>query len=199
MGDPRKLTRKYETPKAVWNRERIDEERKLITEYGLRNMKEVWIAQKEVRRIRREARSLLALGEKGNEVAAKIISKCLRLGFVKDGATLDNLLALSVRDVLERRLQTRVVKRGLAKSMKQARQLITHGFISVNGRKVGSPGYTVPMSEDQSVTYYKPVNLNAPVMVQKSARKEEAMKEVKVEEKKAETPEAAAPIVEAAA
>ena len=195
MGDPRKLTRKYETPKAVWNRERIDEERKLITEYGLRNMKEVWIAQKEVRRIRREARSLLALGEKGNEVAAKIISKCLRLGFVKDGATLDNLLALSVRDVLERRLQTRILKRGLAKSIKQARQLAIHGFISVNGKKMNTPGYIVPISEDQSITYYKPIDLNAPVMVQKSARKEEAVKEEVANVEKAETPEVAAPAV----
>jgi small subunit ribosomal protein S4 len=191
MGDPRRLRPKYETPKVVWNKERIEAERKLIEEYGLKNMREVWIAQKEVRTIRRIARNLLSLGEKGDAASRKIINKAVRLGFVKEGAGLDDLLALSVRDVLERRLETRVQKRGLSRSLRQARQLITHGFISVGGRKASAPGYIVPVSEEQTITYFKAIDLNAPVMAQ--ARQDSAGSV-----QHAETPEAdAAPAAEA--
>ena len=69
------------------------------------------------------------------------------------------MLSLTVRDVLERRLQTRVYKRGLAKTTKQARQLITHGFISVKGKKVDYPSYLVPVSEDDSIGYYKKIDI----------------------------------------
>jgi ribosomal protein S4 len=54
-----------------------------------------------------------------------------------------------------------VQKRGLAKTARQARQLITHGFISVNGKKVNSPSYLVPVSEDDSIQYYKKIDLSA--------------------------------------
>jgi len=186
MGDPRTLRPKYESPRKIWSKERIEEEQKLLEEYGLRCMRELWIMQKELKRIRREARKLLSLGEKGADEGRRLIAKCLRLGYAKEGATLDSLLALTIRDVLDRRLETRVVKRGLARSMKQSRQLITHGFISVKGKKVSAPSYIVPVSEEPSVTYSKPINLNAPVVAQRS-------KAI------AETPEAAAPKEEAKA
>jgi len=174
MGDPGRLRPKYETPRAVWNAERIAEESKLKSEYGLKNIREVWIAQRETKRMRREARKLLALGETGAGEAAQVIAKCIRLGFVKEGATLETLLGLSVRDVLERRLETRVQKRGLAKSIAQARQLVAHGFICVRGAKMTSPGYIVPVLEDSAISYYKPIDLSAPVMAQKSGRAREA-------------------------
>ena len=190
MGDPRRLRPKYETPRKIWSKERIEAEQKLVEEYGLRSMHELWVMQMELKRIRREARKLLSLGEKGEAEGKRLISKCLRLGYAKEGANLDSMLALSIRDVLERRLQTRVLKRGLARSSGQSRQLITHGFISVKGRKMSSPSYIVPVNEEQSITYFKPINLATPVMAQRSARKEEAG-----------TPEAEAPAapVEAAA
>jgi len=195
MGDPRRLKPKYETPKKVWSKERIEEESKLIEEYGLKNMREVWIAQKEVRKIRREARKLLSLGEKGAEEARPLVAKCARLGYVKDGsAGLDALLALGVRDVLDRRLETRVIKRGLARSIAQGRQLIAHGFISVAGRKVSAPGYIVPVSEEQTITYFKAIDLNAPVMAQKRAAGAEAKTpEAEAAAQAPAAPEAAAP------
>jgi small subunit ribosomal protein S4 len=189
MGDPRRLKPKYEPPKKLWSKERIEEEKKLVEEYGLRSMHELWVMQKELKRVRREARKYLSAGEKGKAVGGIMISKCLRLGYAKEGVTLEGLLALGIRDILERRLETRVVKRGLAKSMRQSRQLIAHGFIAVKGRKMSSPSYIVPVSEEGTITYFKPINLEAPVMAQRTARKEEAG-----------TPEEAAPAaVEAAA
>lgn len=191
MGDPKRLRPKYETPRKIWSKERIEEESKLVEEYGLHNTRELWVTQRELKRIRREARRLLSLGEKGKESGQKLIAKCVRLGFSKEAADLDSLLALSIRDVLDRRLETRVVKRGLARSIKQSRQLIAHGFIAVKGKRVSAPGYIVPVSEDSTITYFKPIDLNAPVMAQKSA--------AKVEAKEAGTPEAGAEPKEATA
>ena len=42
MGDPKKLRKKYSKPNHPWQKLRIEEEIELITEYGLKNKKEVW-------------------------------------------------------------------------------------------------------------------------------------------------------------
>ncbi|MEM3399692.1 MAG: 30S ribosomal protein S4 [Candidatus Micrarchaeia archaeon] len=155
MGDPRRLRKKYETPRKTWDAARIEEDRNLLIEYGLRSMHELWTMESELKKLRRSARRLLALGASGQKEAQQILDKATRLGLLKSGASLDDLLSLSVRDVLERRLQTLVFKKGLALSMKQSRQLITHGFISVAGRKVTSPSYLVGTEEENQISYYK--------------------------------------------
>ena len=67
---------------------------------------------------------------------------------------MEDLLTLTTRDLLERRLQTLVWKKGLARSARQARQLVTHGFISVNGRKVTIPSYLVSSQEEALIGMY---------------------------------------------
>ena len=59
MGQPRKSRKKYNTPPHPWNAERIKNENKLMTKYGLKNKKEIWKADTLVRRYSREARYLL--------------------------------------------------------------------------------------------------------------------------------------------
>ena len=54
---------------------------------------------------------------------------------------------------MERRLQTIVYKKGLAKTIHHARQLIVHGHIAINGRRVTSPGYIVRRDEEEMVDY----------------------------------------------
>ena len=44
MGQPRKSRKKYNTPPHPWNAERIKNENKLMTKYGLKNKKEIWKA-----------------------------------------------------------------------------------------------------------------------------------------------------------
>jgi small subunit ribosomal protein S4 len=103
----------------------------------------------------------LSLSEEDRKQDAdKILAKLARLGVLKKG-TLDDILSLEVKDILERRLQTVVYRKGLARSMKQARQLITHGFISVNGKKVSVPSYFVLSDEEAAVAYTKPIDLSA--------------------------------------
>ena len=52
---------------------------------------------------------------------------------------------------LERRLDNVVYRLGLALSRRQARQLVRHGHIAVNGRKVNIPSYQVAAGEEISV------------------------------------------------
>ena len=54
------------------------------------------------------------------------------------GITGDNLL-----NMLERRLDSAIYRMGLGTSRAQARQIVRHGHIQVNGRKVNIPSYQV--------------------------------------------------------
>jgi len=159
MGAPRLNRRKYEKPKDMWNSQRIASDRALIREYGLSNMKEVWKVQTELGKIRRNVRSLLSQKQQSTEGA--IINRLVKLGILQPGANIDSLLDLDDRKFLERRLQSIVFRKGLAKSMLQARQLVTHGFIAINGKKVTIPGYMVSINEEAGVGYYKNININA--------------------------------------
>ena len=156
MGDPRKLSKKYKRPLKLWDKSRISEESKLKREYGLKNTREVWIAKEELRRVRREARRSLALPEEEREKAIKKVKdKLVRLNIASGDVSIDDILGLSVRDFLERRLQTLVYRKGLAKTPKQARQLIVHGYIAVDGTRVTAPGYIVTKDKEEKISYYK--------------------------------------------
>ena len=154
MGDPKKSRRKWVSPGHPWVKERLQRELELIGKYGLRNKRELWIAEAVVREFRMRARSLLALPEPERSQAAKsLIDRLYRLGLVNKDAVLDDVLGLTVENVLERRLQTIVFRKGLAKTIHQARQLIVHGHIAINGRRVTSPGYLVPRDEEDKISY----------------------------------------------
>ena len=58
------------------------------------------------------------------------------------GITGENLLKL-----LERRLDNVVFRLGMAASRREGRQMITHGHVQVNGRKVSIPSYIVKVGE----------------------------------------------------
>ncbi|MEM4593781.1 MAG: S4 domain-containing protein, partial [Zestosphaera sp.] len=50
-------------------------------------------------------------------------------------------------------LQTIVYRKGLARTIHEARQLIVHGHISIGGKRVTSPGYLVNREEEQLVGF----------------------------------------------
>jgi small subunit ribosomal protein S4 len=163
MGDPKLSRRKYDTPSHPWQGVRIKEENELVKKYGLKNKRELWKVQSELRNYRRQGRTLLARLRLGDEQAQKerknLLKKLANLGVLPEDATLDDVLALDVERMLERRLQTLVYLKGLAYTPKQARQLIVHGHTTVNQRKVTVPGYMVKKHEEGSITYnpYSPV------------------------------------------
>ncbi|MEM0242948.1 MAG: 30S ribosomal protein S4 [Candidatus Aenigmatarchaeota archaeon] len=145
----RKLKTKYEKPLKRWDKERIEKEKELMKKYGLRRKKEVWRAESIARKYRRIARRLTANPDREEE--RKILEKIKKYGFI-DATKLDDLLNLTAENILERRLQTIVYKKGLANTIKQARQLIVHGHIAINGRKVNFPSYLVPKNEEDKIT-----------------------------------------------
>lgn len=159
MGAPKRNRRKYDKPKEMWNLERIKSSNALIEHYGLKNMKELWKAQTEIGRIRRNARLLLSGGAGSENIKDTMFKRLERIGLAKPGASLDDLLDLKENHLLERRLQTVVFRKGMAKTVKQARQLTVHGFISVNGKKVSKPGYIVDIKDEAGITYYKPIDV----------------------------------------
>ncbi len=196
MGDPRRLRNKFERPKRLWDESRIEHDKKLKQEYGLKNSGEVWRAAAELKKYRREARRLLTLGgEERERVENKILTKLARLGIMKEGK-IEDVLSLEVKDILERRLQTVVVRKGLARTMRQARQLITHGFVSVSGCRVTVPSYMVSVEDEKSIIYTKPIDLSAGMTsteetAAEAKHKEKAPPAETKEAEKAEAPEPA--------
>jgi small subunit ribosomal protein S4 len=148
----------YDTPSHPWQGERIKAEHEIVRQYGLKNKTEVWKAQTILRDFRTQSRELQARVRAG-EVQAKIeadnlLTKCARIGVLPvEGATLNDILTLTDLKILERRLQTIVYRKGLTNSMKQARQMIVHGHIYMNGHRVTIPGYIVTRAEESSIEY----------------------------------------------
>ncbi len=157
MGDPKKQRRKYETPKFPWRVDILEAELKLLGEYGLRNKRELWTHKTTLSRFRGIARSLLGMPTQKRAVLEKqLISKLHRLGVLPKTAALDDVLDLSLEDILERRFQTLVFRKGLAKSLYQARQLISHGHIAIEGKRLSSPSHLVLSDEEPKIGYAPP-------------------------------------------
>ena len=191
MGLVRKQRRKYETPNHPWQAQRIEEERKIIEEYGLTNKKQIWKNASILRNFRKQAREITKLrGEKKDSNSKILIQKLNRLNLVKTGSKLSDILNLQLRDVLERRLQTVVYKKNLSNSIKQARQFILHKKISVNGKIISSPSYLI--NEKDKVEYK---NGFSPVLTTVVESKTKNTEEVEVKEnlsvESTETPEVA--------
>lgn len=149
MGDPRKIRSKILYPKHPWVKERLTEELILVGEYGLRNKRELWRTVSFLRGIRASARSYLSLtGEERVKRESELISRLHRLGLVAKDAKLDDVLSLTISSILERRLQTIVFRKGLAKTIHGARQVIVHGKIMIGDQVVRSPGYFITRDEE---------------------------------------------------
>lgn len=152
MGDPRKAKKLFRRPRSIWSTDQLGAELHVMGSYGLRNKRELWKAQTEVARIRNQARALLALPtEVRSEKEKRLLNFLARYGLVKQEATLDDILNLKVEDLLERRLQTIVMKKATAKSPYQARQIVSHGHVSIGNRKVNVPGYIVKSEEEPAI------------------------------------------------
>ena len=90
-----------------------------------------------------------------------MIRKLHGQGLVRERGTLEDILELSVQDLMERRLQTVIFRRGMAKSFFQARQLITHGHIAVEGRKMKAPGHILTIHEEEKLDFAESSPYNA--------------------------------------
>ncbi len=153
-GDPKRQRKKYETPRFLWRKDTLQEELKLLGQYGLRNKHELWRHETSLSKFRGIARSLISqTPEERQKMENELLAKLKKLGVLQETAVLDNVLDLAIEDVLERRLQTLVFRKALAKTPYQARQLITHGHVLIGNRRVTIPSYIVSREEEVQVTY----------------------------------------------
>ncbi len=174
MGQPKKQRRKYSTPKHLFKGR--EGETELIRGYGLKNAKELWKAKSEISRIRGLARKLLA--DRSEKAESDLMGFVKKLGILNKDGKLEDVLAISVESLLDRRLQTIVYKRGLTTSVKGARQEIAHGHIAVDGKRMNSPGHLLTLEEGEKVDYYGNSPLANPEHV---LRKVERVGENKIE------------------
>jgi len=154
MGDPRRQRKKFDTPRFPWRTDTLQAELNLLGQYGLRNKHELWRHRTMLSKYRGIARSLLGMTTAQREVLEKqLLTRLNRLGILPEAAVLDNVLDMSLEDILERRLQTLVFRKGMAKSIYQSRQLITHGHIAISNRRVMSPSYLVLSGEEATIAF----------------------------------------------
>jgi small subunit ribosomal protein S4 len=137
----------YSRPKRPFDKARIEEEAGIIEEFGLKNKREIWKAEARIKSIREKAKKLIS--SKPEEQQA-LFNKLNKIGIKVN--SISSILSLDKRDYMKRRLQTIVVVKKLASTPKQARQLIVHKKIIVDGKAVDSPSYIVPVELENKIT-----------------------------------------------
>lgn len=149
MGDPKKARKQFSRPRSPWRADQLAQELYLLGTFGLRNKRELWKAQTQLSSVRKQARVLLAATQAVREREEKKLLDSLRKkGLIGDAATLDDILSLTVEDMLARRLQSMVFKKGMAVSPLHSRQLIVHGHVAVGDRIITVPGYEVGATQE---------------------------------------------------
>ncbi|MEG0679486.1 MAG: 30S ribosomal protein S4, partial [Carnobacterium sp.] len=102
--------------------------RKKLTEYGLQ------LQEKQ------KLRNMYGMNER------QFKNLFVRAGKIKEGKVGDNFMIL-----LEQRLDNVVYRLGFATTRRQARQLVNHGHILVDGKRVDIPSYSVSVGQVISV------------------------------------------------
>jgi small subunit ribosomal protein S4 len=154
MGDPKKQRKKFETPRFRWRKDILQEELKLLGQYGLRNKHELWRHKTFLSKVRGIARSLIGkTPDERAKMEGELLARLKKLGLLQETAVLADVLDLTIEDILERRLQTIVFRKSLTRTIFQSRQLITHAHISINNRRVTIPGHVVSKEEEAQITY----------------------------------------------
>ncbi|MFH1211821.1 MAG: 30S ribosomal protein S4 [Candidatus Woesearchaeota archaeon] len=154
MGDPKRRRKKFQKPSHPWSKSRIEEEQKLIDESGFKNKREIWKLNSKLKGFKDQLKKLASQKSEQSQKEKELLMKRLfNLGLIPENATPDDVLALTIDGIIERRLQNIVVKKRLARTHKQARQFITHRHISVLSKKMTSPNYLVPIAYEDGITF----------------------------------------------
>ncbi len=154
MGDPRRQKKKYVVPKRPFDTERFEQELELIGAFGLRNKRELWRHSTELSNYRRQARQMLAVPPSEREqIEKELVDKLAKIGILAEEPSLDRVLDLTLENILERRLQTIVFRKGMAASMHHARQLVAHGHIALDSARVTTPARLITIGEADRIAY----------------------------------------------
>tara|TARA_Y100000588_G_C14242824_1_gene920124 strand:- start:1162 stop:1800 length:639 start_codon:yes stop_codon:yes gene_type:complete len=160
MGEPKFSRPRTQTPTHPWKQARIEEEHDLKERYGLKKvggMREIWREKSALRRHRNQAMKLIGRvdSSEGHYFKEKeqLIDSLTRKGLLQTGAEIGDVLEINVEHMLSRRLQSVVYYKGLAPSMRSARNLIVHGHICIGDQRMTVPGYHVLKEEEDSLRY----------------------------------------------
>lgn len=152
MGDPRKQRKKFSKPGHPWQRERIAEEKEIATKYGLKRKNEIWKMDSMLKKLLHRAKTIIGEKNEQSELEKKQLLERLHvLGLLKKDSKIEDVLNLTLKDILERRLQTLVQRKQIAKTMMQAREYITHEHIAIGAKKITTPSYLVSTQEEPSI------------------------------------------------
>lgn len=154
MGSIKRLTNKYETPDHPWRKDRIDTERALRKKYGLKNTRELWKVGSKLKSFKDQIKSFATMPAiQGALEKKQLITRLEKFGIMPEENNLENVLGYTPEVLLDRRLQTIVLKKKLCHTMRQARQFIIHRHVLVAGKCVTAPGYLVPLSEEAHISF----------------------------------------------
>ena len=169
MGQPKFSRPKTQTPTHPWKAERIEEEHALKDQYGLKRvggMKEIWRERSALRRHRQLAMKLIGRVDTSEghfkREKEEFLGSMQRKGLISEDADLDDVLQISVENMLDRRLQSQVYYKGFAPSMRAARNMIVHGHIVLGNQKMNVPGYHVLRNQEADIAYHPNSNFNDP-------------------------------------
>ncbi len=137
----------YSRPKRPFDKIRIDEEKEIKKEFGLKNKREIWKTESKIKSIREKAKKLISAGKEEQQL---LFDKLKKIGIEVN--SIAGILGLDKKDYLERRLQTILVKKKLTTTSKSARQLIVHKKVLVNGKVIDSPSYIVPVKFEDKIS-----------------------------------------------
>ncbi|MBU0894603.1 MAG: 30S ribosomal protein S4 [Nanoarchaeota archaeon] len=144
--------KKYSKPKRPFDKTRIAEEAQIKKDFGLKNKKEIWKAEAQIKKIREKAKKLISADSNEQKVLFNGLKK---IGFKIE--SIGDILSLDKKDYLKRRLQTLVLTKKLATTPKSARQLIVHKKVLVNKRIINIPSYIVPLELEDKISLKKKI------------------------------------------
>lgn len=184
-------------PKKPWDKTRLDAEKIIVREYGITKKLELYKSQALLRKFSSQAKKLMSQSTEQAEMEKKsLLTKLQSLALVGKDAQLDDVLALELKNIMERRLQTVVLRKGLANTIKQARQFITHRHIQIGAKLITSPSFIVSKEDEAKISFVERSALSSPehperpeqIFKLKSASKQPVVAQEVKEEAKAEEP-----------
>src|SRR5210317_1209533 len=100
MGHPKKQRKTYERPSHPWQKERIDEEKIIMRDYGLKNKKELWKFSTLLSKYKRQAKKLSALDTEQSKIETEQLFTKLKSYNLISEDSYDAVLSMSLKDLL---------------------------------------------------------------------------------------------------
>ena len=191
MGSPKRQRKKFSKPAHPWQKERILAEKELLKSYGLKRKYEIWKMNTILKKFTSQAKNLItAKKQQSDKERSQLIKKLFSLGLIDKDAKIEDVLSLALKNVMERRLQTIVYRKNIARSLDQSRQFIVHEHISVGDKTITAPSYLVSLNEENIIQFAQGsafVDSNHPErLIDNKEKKPKKTKETEIKESKKE-------------